>query len=102
MALRRGAPAMRSAPRGPSPARGGRRARIVGGLIAVTCAALLVSACRDADPREELQDRARQYLELKQKREWTAIYQGLLDPEARKTVKLEDFLKPRKETMDVL
>jgi hypothetical protein len=39
---------------------------------------------------------------LKQKREWTAIYQGILDPEARKDVKLEDFLKPRKGAMELL
>ena len=62
----------------------------------------LAAGCRSADPREELKQRAQQYLELKQKREWTAIYEGLLDPESRKTVKLEDFLRVRKSTMDLV
>ena len=92
---------MRSTPRGPGSAPGRAAARLAAAAALLTLA-LLASACSDPDPRDELRDRARQYLELKQKREWTAIYQGLLDPEARKTLKLEQFLAPRKETMDVL
>jgi hypothetical protein len=92
---------MRSAPRGPSAVSGGERSRLAG-ILFLACVALLASACRGSDPKEELQSRARQYLELKQKREWTAIYEGLLDPETRKTVKLEEFLAPRKVTMDLL
>ncbi|HZR83312.1 MAG TPA: hypothetical protein VFD92_19615 [Candidatus Binatia bacterium] len=92
---------MRSAPRAPFQAESARRIA-AGGLAALALAAVVASACRSADPKEDLKERARQYLELKQKRQWTAIYEGLLDPETRKTVKLEDFLRPRKETMDVL
>lgn len=81
----------------------GRRDRTVASAIALaTLAALTAGGCRSADPREELKERAQQYLEMKQKRDWTAIYEGLLDPEARKTVKLEDFLRVRKATMDVV
>ena len=79
------------------------RGRSAASAIALlVLAALATGGCHSADPREELKERARQYLEMKQKREWTAIYEGLLDPEARKSVKLEDFLRVRKATMDVV
>ena len=39
---------------------------------------------------------------MKQKRDWGGIYDGLLDPDARKSLVREDFLKHRKGTFDVL
>ena len=49
-----------------------------------------------------LQERARKYLELKQKRDLVAIYDGLLDPELHPKLKREVFLKRREAAFDVL
>lgn len=90
---------MRSAPRR---ATAGPRPGSLAVAMALAGLAAIGWGCTPADPKEELRERAAKYLELKQKREWTAIYEGMVDPEARKSVKLEDFLKPRKESMDML
>src|SRR5215470_16381465 len=100
MAVRRGAPAMRSAPTRSAVVSSPAAALAL--LMAITAPALGAYGCQSPDPKEDLRRRATEYLQLKQKREWTAIYEGILDPEARKTVKLEDFLKPRKESIDML
>jgi len=92
---------MRSAPRRASQTLSAR-ALAVALLMAFAGLPLVGVGCRSTDPKENLRERATEYLELKRKREWTAIYQGLLDPEARKDVKLEDFLKPRKQAIDLL
>lgn len=79
-------------------------ARALAVALLMACAGMPLAGvgCRSGDPKENLRERATEYLELKRKRDWTAIYQGLLDPETRKTVKLEDFLKPRNQAMDLL
>jgi hypothetical protein len=41
-------------------------------------------------------------MELKQKRDWASVYDGLLDPESRKTLAREEFLNKRKSTFDIL
>jgi hypothetical protein len=99
--VRRGAPAIRSAPRR---SLGGDLERKVALalLMALGLLAAPTAGCKRADPQQDLQERALEYLKLRQKREWTAIYQGILDPEVRKGLKLEDFLRPRKESMDML
>jgi hypothetical protein len=94
--VRRGA-----APSSGTPGAGGdpgalRRAR----WVAVGLAALAF-ACA-GNPKEDLDKRAHQYMELKQKRDWASIYDGLLDPESRKTLAREEFLKHRKSTFDIL
>jgi len=82
----------------------GPRARRRAGWAAAACAALALSgaACSGGHSGDNLGERARQYLALKQKRDWASIYDGLLDPEARKTLAREEFLKHRKSTFDVL
>ena len=92
---------MRSAPRRVAPVVPARALAVVL-FMAFAGLPLLGTGCRGTDAKDELRERATEYLELKRKREWTAIYQGLLDPETRKTVKLEDFLKPRKQSIDLL
>jgi hypothetical protein len=70
--------------------------------MAVTCGMATALGCRTAPQGESLETRARQYLELKQRHDWPAIYDGLLDPEARKTVDRDAFLKKRSVPFDVL
>lgn len=85
------------APRGP---RGGSLRMAALGLLLVPAMGLQAVACRSADPQVDLRERVGQYLAMKQKREWTGIYEGMLDPEVRKSLKLEDFLRPRAQAMD--
>ena len=70
--------------------------------IALACAAVVASACQRTTPEEDLNGRVRQYLELKQKQDWQGIYDGLLDPEVKETVKAEDFLKVRTGGLEIL
>jgi len=70
--------------------------------VAVTCSVASALGCRSSVQAESLETRVRQYLELKQRHEWPAIYDGLLDPEARKTIDRTAFLKKRSLPFDVL
>ena len=66
---------------------------------------LTVAGCqagREQEQAEGLEARARKYLELKQKRDWAAIYDGLLDPELHPKLKRETFLRRREAAFDVL
>ena len=85
----------------PGTGREGSGAARRAGCIALGVALLGAFACT-GNPKQELGERANQYLELKQKRDWASIYDGLLDPESRKTVARDDFLKRRRSTFDVL
>jgi hypothetical protein len=49
-----------------------------------------------------LEARARQYLELKQRHAWAEIYDEVLDPESRKTLEKQRFLKKRENAFDIL
>jgi hypothetical protein len=74
-------------------------------LVALTALlGLALAGCQSGGRQEaqNLQDRARNYLELKQKRDWVAIYDGLLDPELHQKLKREVFLKRREAAFDVL
>ncbi|MEW6273034.1 MAG: hypothetical protein AB1689_27465 [Thermodesulfobacteriota bacterium] len=71
-------------------------------LLGMAITAAGCQAKREQEAPENLEARARQYLELKQKRDWAAIYDGLLDPELRKTLKREVFLRKRSAAFDVL
>jgi hypothetical protein len=96
--MRRGAQAV------PSPAAGQAAGAWIA-LAALLGMALTAAGCqakRENEAPENLEARARQYLELKQKRDWAAIYDGLLDPELRKTLKREVFLRKRSVAFDVL
>lgn len=63
-----------------------------------------MAGCQAGRDQEQagLQERARKYLELKQKRDWVAIYEGLLDPELHTKLKREVFLRRREAAFDVL
>ncbi|HEY8515020.1 MAG TPA: hypothetical protein VIS07_05880 [Candidatus Binatia bacterium] len=74
-------------------------------LAALLGMAITAAGCQakpEQEAPENLEARARQYLELKQKRDWDAIYDGLLDPELRKTLKRETFLRRRSAAFDIL
>ena len=95
VSVRRGAPLVASRALGQS----------AGALLAFTALfGKALAGCQTAPEQanENLQDRARNYLELKQKRDWVAIYDGLLDPELHGKVKREIFLKRREAAFDVL
>lgn len=95
MSVRRGAPFVASRGRG----------RSTGAVLALTALlGLALAGCQSGGRQEtaNLQDRARNYLELKQKRDWVAIYDGLLDPELHQKLKREAFLKRREAAFDVL
>jgi hypothetical protein len=66
---------------------------------------MVSTGCRsgaEQESPESLQERAQSYLVLKQKRDWVAIYEGLLDPELQPKLKREVFLKRREAAFDVL
>jgi hypothetical protein len=92
--VRRGAPAVQHA----------RRFWAATAILPVVGALVVAwtEGCHARGPDEDLEARARQYLELKQKHDWVAIYDALLDPEMRKTLKKEDFLHKRRLAFDVL
>ncbi|MBY0279959.1 hypothetical protein K2Z84_31875 [Candidatus Binatia bacterium] len=93
--MRRGAPLVASQVVG----------RSTGAALALTALLGIALASCQASPQQEkqnLQDRARSYLELKQKRDWVAIYDGLLDPELHEKLKRDAFLKRREAAFDVL
>ncbi len=95
MGVRRGAPLVASQVVG----------RSTGAALALTALLGIALASCQASPQQEkqnLQDRARSYLELKQKRDWVAIYDGLLDPELHEKLKRDAFLKRREAAFDVL
>ena len=96
--MRRGAPAVHGTSVGQ--AAGARLA-----LAALLGMAIVTAGCQAASEKEapdNLQARAQQYLELKQKRDWDAIYDGLLDPELHTKLKRELFLRRRAAAFDVL
>lgn len=95
VSVRRGAPFVASRAVG----------RSAGALLALSALlGLALAGCQAGREQEtqNLQDRARNYLELKQKRDWVAIYDGLLDPELHGKLKREVFLKRREAAFDVL
>lgn len=96
--MRRGAPAAPPAPEtGAIPF--ARRAALAAVVTAMACA----SACSTPDPQQVLGARVQRFDEMRQKLEWKAIYQDMLDPELRKSFKIEDFLKRREQaTMEFL
>lgn len=98
LAVRRGAPVIRVWAAG----------QATGAFLALAVLlgmAMTSAGCRSGAESESpasLQERAQKYLELKQKRDWVAIYEGLLDPELQPKLKREVFLKRREAAFDVL
>jgi len=71
-------------------------------LLGVAVASVGCRSGAEKESQDSLQERAQKYLELKQKRDWVAIYEGLLDPELQGKLKREVFLKRREAAFDVL
>ena len=63
---------------------------------------MLAAGCQKADPVATLKDRASTYWGLKQSKGWAEVYDQYLDPEAKKTVTKEAFLKRRWLAFDIL
>lgn len=70
-------------------------------LVAGTCLAVL-PGCHKADPQAVLKDRVSSYWGLKQAKTWPEVYDKYLDPDAKKTVTKEAFLKRRWLAFDIL
>jgi hypothetical protein len=78
----------------------GGMTRVGGGVVA----AILLAAvgCQKADPVALLKERATTYWGLKQSKGWAEVYDQYLDPEAKKTLTKEAFLKRRWLAFDIL
>lgn len=87
--------------------RGGDRRRrpaaaACGGMALVLAVGLVASACQKADPEAALKERAAAYWQLKQSKGWPEVYDRYLDPEAKKTLPKDAFLKRRFLAFDIL
>jgi hypothetical protein len=83
----------------------GRAAGVRVALAVLLGMAIVTHGCRavaESEAHESLKTRAQTYLELKQKRDWAAIYDGLLDPELRPKLSRDVFLRRRNAAFDVL
>ncbi len=72
-----------------------------GGLVA---AVFLLAAvgCQKADPVASLKDRATTYWGLKQSKGWAEVYDQYVDPEAKKALTKDAFMKRRWLAFDIL
>ncbi len=85
--------------------RGGLRRLSIGwalGVLALTVVAGASSGCQKSDPVAGLKDRVSTYWGLKQSKAWEEVYGNYLDPEHKKTVTKEAFLKRRFLAFDIL
>lgn len=81
----------------------GRATALVGMLGLVLGLALVGGAgCQKSDPVASLKDRVSTYWGLKQSKGWPEVYDKYIDPEAKKTVAREAFLKRRFLSFDIL
>jgi len=71
-------------------------------LAGLAIAFVLMAGCQKPDPVAALKDRVSKYWGLKQSKGWAEVYDGYLDPEAKKTVTREAFLKRRWLAFDIL
>lgn len=55
----------------------------------------------DADSTD-LASRAQRYMDLRQKGSWDAIWTGMIDPEARESIKHEVYLERRRSSFDIV
>ncbi len=77
-------------------------ARMVALVAAAGLAIVASTGCQKADPQAALKDRVSTYWGLKQSKGWPEVYDQYLDPEAKKTIPREAFLKRRWLAFDVL
>jgi hypothetical protein len=71
-------------------------------LAGLAIALVLTAGCQKPDPVAALKDRVSKYWALKQSKGWAEVYDGYLDPEAKKSVTKEAFLKRRWLAFDIL
>jgi hypothetical protein len=63
----------------------------------------LVLGCSDPVPEvKDLEDRARQYMEMRQRRDWARIYDEFMDPAGRSSFDRQEFLRVRRGGFDIL
>lgn len=80
-----------------------KAARRVAWLAAMAVLAGFSPAC--TEPRPEVKDlemRARQYMEARQSRNWSDVYDDFMDPAGRATVDKAEFLATRGGGFDIL
>jgi hypothetical protein len=84
--------------------RRGRRASALGATLMVGLAVLMgvVAGCHQADPVASLKERVSAYWGLKQAKSWDEVYEKFIDPETKKTVTKDAFLKRRWLAFDIL
>ncbi|MCC6847257.1 MAG: hypothetical protein IT294_02060 [Deltaproteobacteria bacterium] len=81
----------------------GRTAAFAGILgVALVAALGAVGGCQKADPAAPLKERAAAYWGLKQSKAWPEVYDKYVDPEAKKSLSREAFLKRRFLAFDIL
>jgi len=71
-------------------------------VLAVVMVAGASGGCQKADPVATIKDRVSTYWGLKQSKGWEEIYEKYLDPEAKKSLTKEAFLKRRFLAFDIL
>ena len=70
--------------------------------VLAACLFAVTPGCQKGDAAASLKDRVGTYWGLKQAKNWDEVYEKYLDPEARKTVTKEAFLKRRWLAFDIL
>jgi hypothetical protein len=78
------------------PRPGLHRARYLVLLVAIAL------GCSQGDTRGPLEERAKQYLDLKQRKQWEEVYDGYLDPKLKGSLSRDAFLRRRQLSFDVL
>ena len=93
--VRRGAPVSHRPP---------RWRRVVVALQAGLVAVALVAGCtsRGAAESQGLEARAEEYMDLRQRGSWDAIWNGLIDPEAREGIRRASFMEKRRSSFDIV
>jgi hypothetical protein len=77
-------------------------ALLVGVALVAGAWLAVLPGCQKADPQAALKDRVSTYWGLKQAKTWPDVYDKYLDPEAKKSVAKDAFLKRRWLAFDIL
>ncbi|MCC6767367.1 MAG: hypothetical protein IT293_22180 [Deltaproteobacteria bacterium] len=80
------------------------RAAALAGVLGLALVTALGAGggCRKTDPAASLKERASAYWGLKQSKGWPEVYDKYVDPEARKSLSRDAFLKRRFLAFDIL
>jgi hypothetical protein len=71
-------------------------------MVAVLALAAGGAGCQKSDPASAIKDRVAAYWGLKQAKTWPEVYDKYVDPEAKKALTKEAFLKRRFLAFDIL